>query len=842
MLRKSQIIWSYTVNNNKKICIVGGVAGGASAAARARRLSEDAEIILFERGTYISFANCGLPYHIGGTIADRNKLLVQTPKAMHRRFRIDVRTGTEVVAINREKREITVKSVKTGEETIERYDELVLSPGAEPLRPPIPGVDDQRVRTLRNMDDMDAIISALNTNAVKRAIVVGGGYIGLEMTEALRERGVEVVLVELAKQVMVTADPEMASPIKQQLELHGVDLRLNTSITTIEKEEKRLIAHLSTGETLEADLLLLNVGVRPETKLAADAGLAIGERGGIVVDDHMRTSDPHIYAVGDVIEVTDLVGRFQTVIPLAGPANRQGRIAADNIFGRESAYHGTQGTAICKVFDLAIAMTGMNEKNLKRIGKPYEKVYVHPASHASYYPGASPISLKLLFDPSDGKILGAQAVGLDGVDKRIDVLAMAIRAGMTVYDLEHVELTYAPPFGSAKDPVNYAGFVVSNVLRGDAHVCHFEDVTNLKDNQYLIDVRTKFEVEAGTIPGAHNIPIDEIRDRIDEIPRDKEILIACHVGLRGYLACRILTQHGFICKNLTGGYKTYRMFQEALPEDEVVTTDMSDDSGEITHKIPATAPQKESAAVDTTIDIVTEIDATGLQCPGPIVRLSNEMDKLPAGKALTITVTDPGFVKDVPAWCHSTGHVLIDIIPNNGNYTATIRKHGNGSTGGIETLKKHKTIVVFSSELDRVLAAFIIANGAASMGSKVTLFFTFWGLNVLRKDNAVKIKKSFKEALFGKMMPRGPKKLSLSKMHFGGVGKNMLSGIMKEKNVNTLPELMETACQFGVKLVACSMSMDVMGIRKEELVDGVEIGGVAMYLDQAEEGNVNLFV
>jgi NADPH-dependent 2,4-dienoyl-CoA reductase/sulfur reductase-like enzyme/rhodanese-related sulfurtransferase len=551
-------------NKKKRILIVGGVAGGASAAARARRLSEDAEITLFERGKYISFANCGLPYHISGAIPNRKKLLVQTPDAMRKRFRIDVRTRNEVISVNREKKEVIVRDHEGKKDYSEPYDALILSPGAEPNRPPLPGVDSKHVLTLRSMNDMDAIIKVMKDNKPDRAVVVGGGYIGLEITEALCERGVKVTLVELAPQIMVTADLEMTAPVKQELSLHGVDLRLNTSITAINEDEEGSSVVLSTGDTVRCGLIVLCIGVKPEIKLAYEAGIEIGKRGGIVVDEHMRTSDPDIYAVGDAVEVTDLVGGFQTLIPLAGPANRQGRIAADNIFGHGSTYKKTQGTAICKVFDLTIGMTGMNEKGLIRTGTPYEKIYIHPANHATYYPGASPISIKLLFNPESGVILGSQAVGHSGIDKRIDVLATAIRAGMTVYDLEHLELTYAPPYGSAKDPVNYAGFVAANVLRGEARICQYEDVANPGDDQFLVDVRTTAEIEAGNIPGAHNIPVDELRGRLGELPKNKEILVICQVGLRSYLAYRILTQHGFRCQYFSGGYKTYLAFTDSL--------------------------------------------------------------------------------------------------------------------------------------------------------------------------------------------------------------------------------------------------------------------------------------
>ncbi len=560
------------MSKKKRIVIVGGVAGGASAAAKARRISEEAEIILFERGEYISFANCGLPYHIGGQIKERSRLLVQTPKSMARRFRIDVRTHSEVTAIDRDKKTVRVHDVAEDRDYEEFYDVLILSPGAEPFRPPIPGGEHERVLTLRNVADMDTIKNLVDQDDVTSAVVVGGGYIGLEMTEALVDRGLCVSLVELEGQVMGPVDPEMATPLHEHLTLHGVDLRLKTSVTSIDPRDEGLDVRLNTGDVLSCGLVIMAVGVRPEVKLAREAGLTLGTRGGLQVDEHMRTDDPAIYAVGDAVEVTDFVGGFQTLIPLAGPANRQGRIAAVNALGGDAAYHKTQGTAICKVFDLAIGMTGLSEKALQRARIAYEKVYVHPAHHAGYYPGAVPLSLKLLFDPRDGKVLGGQCVGADGVDKRIDVLAVALRAGMTVYDLEELELSYAPPFGSAKDPINYAGFVAANVLRGQAALCHVVDVVAPSDRQVLLDVRTLPELQQGTIPAARHIPIDELRERWHELPKDKEILAFCQVGLRGYLACRILSQHGFKCRNLTGGYKTYRQVMGAQ-------TELKDDAG-----------------------------------------------------------------------------------------------------------------------------------------------------------------------------------------------------------------------------------------------------------------------
>lgn len=543
-----------------RIVVVGGVAGGASAAARARRLSETASIIVFERGPDVSFANCGLPYHIGGVIEERQRLLVQTPESLNARFDLDVRVNTEVVSIDPAQRVVVARNVKTGRETRESYDALVLSPGAEPIRPGIPGAQEDGVFTLRNMADMDAILAAVSKHGLTRALVVGAGYIGLELAEQLHHRGLPVSLVERLDHVLGVADTEMAYPLHEELARQGVDLRLGRSVTAFEKQGKGLIATLDDGARLTCDLAVLSVGVRPETRLAREAGLALGPTGGIQVDDQMRTSDPHIFAVGDAVEIRDFVSGDPAVIPLAGPANRQGRIAAEVILGRDSRYKATQGTSICKVFDLSFAMTGLSEVALQRKGMAYRRIYVHPADHATYYPGAHPISMKLLFT-EEGKILGAQAVGVVGVDKRIDVIAVAQRAGLTVFDLEDVELCYAPPFGSAKDAVNMAGFVAANVLRGDVALWEPEELANLAPEQMLVDVRTFDEFRLGSIPGATCMPVDELRDRMEDLPRDKELLVFCQVGLRGYVAARQLSQLGFRVRNLSGGYRRYAMWK-----------------------------------------------------------------------------------------------------------------------------------------------------------------------------------------------------------------------------------------------------------------------------------------
>jgi NADPH-dependent 2,4-dienoyl-CoA reductase/sulfur reductase-like enzyme/peroxiredoxin family protein/rhodanese-related sulfurtransferase/TusA-related sulfurtransferase len=822
------------MSQRKRIVIVGGVAGGASAAAKARRVSEDAEIVLFERGSDISFANCGLPYHVGGIIQDRARLLVQSPDAMRKRFVIDVRTRSEVLRIDRAKKTVLVHDKAKDRQYEQPYDVLILSPGAEPVRPPIPGADDKRVFTLRSLTDMDAIKAVVDAGSAKAAVVVGGGYIGLEMAEVLRHRGLAVSLVELEPQVMGPADPEMAAPLHEHLRLQGVDLCLGMSVTAIQDHDGQLEARLSTGRVIPCDLVIMAVGVRPETKLAAEAGLTIGQRKGIVVDDHMRTSDPSIYAVGDAVEVEDFVGSFSTVIPLAGPANRQGRIAAVNALGGDMAYDRTQGTAICKVFDLAIGMTGMSEKALKRAGRSYEKVYVHPASHAGYYPGATQMTLKLLFDPDNGKILGAQCVGADGVDKRIDVLAVAIRAGMTVYDLEELELSYAPPFGSAKDPVNYAGFAAANVLRREAPICHVADVMNPGPKQMLLDVRTTPEVQQGTIPGSVHIPLDELRSRLGELPRDKEVLAFCQVGLRGYLACRILSQNGIACRNLSGGYKTYCHVAGRSSGKLVVKREVKEDSGQ---SGPEPPPANGGPA-----KIVKEIDACGLQCPGPIMQLKQAMDQIQPGQAVRISVSDPAFAADLAGWCNTTGSRIREKQLDKGVFRAVVEKGQPLQMSAQTTTSNHKTLVVFSDSFDKAMAAFIIANGAAAMGSGVTMFFTFWGLNLLRRAQAVPVRKTPIERMFGWMMPRGAEKTSLSKMNMAGMGTAMIKGIMRKKNVLSLPELIASAQRAGVRLVACNMTMDLMGIKREELIEGVEEGGVAAYLDRAGSANVNLFI
>lgn len=549
-----------------KIVIIGGVAGGASAAARARRLSESAEIIMFERGPYVSFANCGLPYHIGGDIKQRDALVLQTPDSFYNRFNVDVRTLTEVTGINRHEKTVVVKNLRDGSLYTESYDFLLLSPGASPFIPPIEGLDNPLTFSLRNIPDMDNILSSIESVRPSHATVVGGGFIGLELVEAFHQKGIETTLLELSDQVMAPVDAEMAGLLHDEIRRKGIDLRLGEALKSVSMNEPdqtygkaRLTLSLSSGNQIETGLLIMAIGVRPDTDLAVNAGLEIGKTGGILTDAGMKTSDPNIYAVGDAVEVVDFVTGQPALVPLAGPANRQGRIAADNMLGRSESYQKTQGTAICKVFDLAVGATGKNEKALKKAGIPYEKAYVHTCNHASYYPGAEIVSFKLLFSPETGSILGAQAVGKEGVDKRIDVIAVAQRAGMTVEQLQHLELSYAPPFGSAKDVINQAAFVATNIMKGDLKAIHFDEIGDLSGDQVLLDVRNPEELEAsGFIEDSINIPLDSLRNRMAELPKDKEIIILCQVGLRGYVAYRQLFNNGFQARNLIGGYRTYQ--------------------------------------------------------------------------------------------------------------------------------------------------------------------------------------------------------------------------------------------------------------------------------------------
>lgn len=810
--------------------IIGGVAGGATVAARLRRMDEKANIILFERGKYVSYANCGLPYYIGDTINNREKLFVQTAKGFTDRFRIDIRTEQEVTAIRPDKKEVEIKNLSTGETYTETYDKLVLSPGAEPLRPGIEGIGSKKIFTLRNVPDTDTIKNYVNTENPKRAIVVGGGFIGLEMAENLHDLGIQVDVVEMANQVMAPLDFSMAAIVHRQLTDKGVGLHLEDGVSRFEEKDGGVTVHLRSGKQIATDMVLLSIGVRPETKLAKDAGLAIGERGGIAVNDYMQTSDADIYALGDAVEVRHLVTGQPALIPLAGPANKQGRIVADNIvFGNKKKYPGSIGTSIAKVFDLTVAAAGANAKLLQQNNIPYISSYTHGASHAGYYPGAVPLSIKILFAPENGKLLGAQIVGFNGVDKRIEMLAQVIQRGGTVHDLAELEHAYAPPYSSAKDPVNMAGFVAENILNKKSRIIQWRELAELPADTIRIDVRTHDEYKLGTIPGFINIPVDELREHLDELPKEKPIVVTCAVGLRGYLAYRILVQNGFKhVRNLSGGYKTWSV--ATAPIKEIVSHKP---------KIPESTSYGNS---DSQINLL-KVDACGLMCPGPVMQLKKNYEALKIGEQLQITATDQAFGKDVTSWCKMTGAELVALENKNGVVAATIRKQEKTASCEISRNNAdNKTLIVFSDDLDKALASFVIANGAASTGKKVTMFFTFWGLNVIKKQHKPTVTKDIFGKMFGWMLPTHSGKLKLSKMNMGGAGSWMMRLIMKRKRIDSLESLIQQAIDNGVEMIACTMSMDVMGVQKEELMDNVTLGGVASYLERAEEANVNLFI
>lgn len=815
----------------KKIVIIGGVAGGASCAARLRRLDEEANIIMLERGEYISYANCGLPYHVGDVIKSRDALLLQSPEAMKKKYDIDVRVKNEVTFIDKENKKIMVRRLDTGETYEETYDTLVISTGSSPVRPPIPGIGSSRIQTLWTVPDTDRIRALVKENKIKTAAVIGGGFIGLEMAENLRHAGLSVSLIEMLDQVMTPVDYEMAQLLHEHILQNGVDLHLSDGVAAFEDQEGSVSITLKSGKTLSAELVILSIGVRPNSELAKAAGLSVNERGGIVVDDYLKTSDPDIYAVGDVIQVDDLIFQEPTMIPLAGPANKQGRIAANNIAGAQETYHKTQGTSVAKVFDLAVASTGANEKTLIKRGlqkgSDYESIIITQNSHAGYYPGAVPITLKLLFSADGNKIFGAQIVGRDGVDKRIDTLAVAIRLGAGISDLKSLELAYAPPFSSAKDPVNMAGFVAENLITGKVAFSAW-DAVEQNPETVLLDVREDAELMAFSLPNAKHIPLGQLRSRLKELDPSRKIIVFCAIGVRAYNAARLLMQNGFHnVKLYPGGARFYQSTHYTadgiLPSEQTVYSD----SGQMeTKNIPTSAMR---------------LDCSGMQCPGPIMKVFETMKEMPDGAVMEVSASDPGFTRDIGAWCRRTGNELMACELRGKDYVALVKKGTPADPEKVEAAEG-KTIIVFSGDLDKVLASFIIANGAAAMGRPVTMFFTFWGLTALRKSEKQPVRKSLVESMFGFMLPRGSKKLKLSKMNMGGMGTAMMKKIMNDKNVDSLETLIQKAMKSGVKIVACTMSMDVMGIQAGELIDGVELGGVGAYLGDAEESNVNLFI
>lgn len=818
--------------NNKKYLIVGGVAGGATAAARIRRLTEDAEIILFEKGAYISYANCGLPYYIGGVIEERDRLFVQTPEAFGQRFNIDVRTRSEVIAIHPEKKQVIVRSAE-GKEYTENYDKLLLSPGASPVVPPLPGIQSEGIFTLRNVDDTDRIKAYMTAHQVRRTVIVGGGFIGLEMAENLKHAGSQVAVVEMAPQVMGPIDYSMAALVHQHLQQQDVKLYLEQAVERFSREGDELTVYFKSGISLKADMVLLSIGVRAETRLAQEAGLKLGEMRGIWVDAYLQTSDADIYAVGDAIEYPHPITGKPWLNFLAGPANRQARIVADNmVLGNRIHYEGAIGTSIAKVFDLTVASTGLPAKRLKQMGIPYLSATIHNGSHAGYYPGSLQMGIKITFSPTDGKLYGAQIVGYDGVDTRIDQYALAIKQGATVEQLTRLEHAYAPPFSSAKDPVAISGYVAGNILSGKMTPLYWREMQQADKSQVtLVDVRTPDEYALGTIPGAINIPLDNLRERLADIPENQPVYLFCGVGLRGYLASNILKSKGYPdVRNLIGGLKTYNAATATIKTPEGFVCDTT------THACPASSCRCDKSII--------KVDACGIQCPGPILKLKQAMDVLAVGQQLEVRATDAGFPRDAEAWCRTTGHRFLGKRAEGGIQIVEIEKAAPQVVEATQpqTSEQGKTLILFSDDLDKTLATFVLANGAAATGKKVSIFFTFWGLNAIKKVRKPKVKKDIFGRMFGWMLPADSTQLALSKMNMLGIGSKMMRYLMRKKGVDSLETLRQQAIDQGVEFIACQMSMDVMGIKREELLDNVTVGGVASYMERAEQANVNLFI
>ena len=809
----------------KKVLIVGGVAGGASTAARLRRLDENLEIIMFERGEYVSFANCGLPYHIGGVIQNRESLLIQTPESLKARFNLDVRVNSEVVGVNGKDKKVKVKT-KNGEEYEENFDFLVLAPGAKSILPVVKGIENKKIFTLRNINDMDKIKAEIKNYNVKKATVVGGGYVGIETAENLKHLGIDTTLIEAVPHILASFDSEISNILEYELINNGINLLTSEKVIEFQEDKDEVIIKLESGKSVAADMVILSIGVNPDTKFLQNSGINLGERGHILVNEKLETNIDGVYALGDSIIVKNYITNQDVAIPLAGPANRQGRIVAGNIVGRNEKYKGSLGTAIIKIFELTGASTGLNERSLKQLNIPYEKVYLHPNNHATYYPGATAISIKALYNKENRQILGAQAVGISGVDKFIDVIAISIKFKATIDDLTELELAYAPPFLSAKSPANMLGFIGQNIEDNLLEQVFMKDLENYNEKETIIlDVREKLELISGKLNDSINIPLSELRKRYAELPKDKEIWTYCAVGLRGYIASRFLTQKGYKVKNLAGGIK--------IEEKELIKTQEE------------TFSNKENS--DYNVDKEDEyLDLSGLSCPGPLVKIKEKIDKLQGSEKLKVKVSDPGFYNDIQAWSKVTKNSLLSLDKKDGLTYATLQK-GQASKVVVKEQENviiednsNMTMVVFSGDLDKAIAAFIIANGALTMGKKVTMFFTFWGLSILKKKNLAK--KSFIEKIFAMMLPKNSQDLPVSKMNFFGIGAKMIRSVMKKKNIMSLEELMKKAKDLGVNITACTMSMDVMGISKEELIDGISYGGVGQYLGEAEKSNNNLFI
>lgn len=807
-----------------KVIVIGGVAGGATCATRLRRLKSDWEIIIYERDYYISYANCGIPYYIGGLVP-RENLFVTNPQEMKKKYNIDVFVRHEVIKIDPKNKKVFVKNLESGEEFEDSYDYLLLSPGASPIRPKIPGIESSKIYTLRTITDADKIVKEIESGK-NEATVVGGGFIGIEVTENLVRRGVKVNLVEALPQVLSFIDKDLISYVHDELSNKGVKLYLGSPVKEF-KENEKIETILENGEKVASDFVVFSIGVKPEVNLAKEAGLAIGETGGILVNEKMQTSDPYIYAIGDAVEILNFVSNTKTRVPLAGPTHKQARVAANNIAGIDSKYLGSMATAIVKIFNITAASTGLNSQTLEKLGIDYKFECLSTFNHAGYYPDAYPIYFKVFYENKTGKVLGGQAVGYDGVDTIINSLAPALRFSAKITEFKDIDFAYSPQYGHAKNPLNIVATMAEDDLSGFApKVSVFEVDELIKKGAVLLDVRENEETIAHKLPDSINIPLSELKTRINELSKDKTYIICCSQGQRAYNALRFMLDNGYNAMYLSGGLTFY-------------DSCFSAEKKETTKKIMSEEKKMEDKNI-------IKIDAKGLSCPGPLMKLKEVLDKSPEDATIEIEATDPGFYRDIKSYCESKGLKLISLEKDK-IIKAVIQKLEAKETPQRalkeETQKGDSvSIILFSNDFDKVTASLIIGNGALSMGKKVSIFCTFWGLNILRKDYKVDVKKNFIEKMFGMMMPRGAKEITLSKLNMLGMGTKMMRGIMKKYNVYPPEELLKMFIQNGGKVIACSMTMNLMGIKKEELIDGIEEGGVGTYLSFAEKSGINLFI
>ncbi len=793
-----------------KIIIIGGVAAGASAAARLRRLDESSEILLLEKGEFISYANCGLPYHLGKVIEVRDDLLVMSPEKFSAWLNVDVRTKHEVIAINPAKKQLTART-SDGEKFF-TYDKLLLATGAIPNSS---GNTSSRILSLWTIGDMDKVGERLKE--AKSAIVVGAGFVGLETAENLCGRGLSVTIIQRSNHVLPTMDPEMSAALADELADMGIALKLGVNVSEYKEDADEITAILSDDSQVKADFVIESIGVRPNSCIAQKAGLECGSRGHIIVNEYLQTSNPDIYAAGDAVEVIDPIFGGKTAIALAGPANKQGRIAADNILGGKVPYKGSLGASVVKIGHLTAGGVGYTEDRLKSMGKEYRKIYLHPMSNASYYPGAARLTMKLTFG-TDGTIYGAQITGVKGVDKRIDTIAQSMRNGLKAPQLGELELAYAPPYSSAKDPVNFAGFIAENVLSGMSDVVYPDTIPS---NAVVLDVREPEENELGALPGAVNIPLGDLRNRLNELDKTKQIVCYCQVGLRGYLAERILKQNGFHAANLSGGWLTWKMFHHQLKQ--------------------PVAPTSKNKISNTILQV---LNVRALPCPGPILKLKGAMADAKEGFSLHL-IAARTFEADLLNWAKNANCTVSNLTHHDNDLEADITKGNTPAQPLCSSCisSEHSiSIVLFSNDLDKALAAMILANGFAASGVKVNMFFTFWGLSILRKNPAPYVKKNLISRMFSWMLPCGAEKLTLSKMNMVGMGTTMMKEVMKKQNVLTLPELIRNARSAGVRFIVCDMAMGVMGITREELIDIDEVAGVATFVELAKQGQNALFI